>query len=126
MQQTLANRRIIGRFSCGRRAPCRTILPTSKGGGVESDGPRLSGQFNNWEIFLMNKKLLAVAVAGALAAPVAAFAQSSVTIYGRANLGLDSWKATGSTPGAGGGHKPRPPPDDPGPRFGVSAPPGLG
>src|SRR5882672_4784078 len=30
----------------------------------------------------MNKKLLAVAVAGALAAPVVAFAQSSVTMYG--------------------------------------------
>src|SRR5258706_4822987 len=40
------------------------------------------GQFNNWEIFLMNKKLLAVAVAGALGAPVVALAQSSVTLYG--------------------------------------------
>ncbi len=44
----------------------------------------------------MNKKLIAVAVAGALAAPVLAFAQSSVTIYGRANLGLETWRATGS------------------------------
>jgi len=43
---------------------------------------RTSGQFNNWEIFLMNKKLLAVAVAGALGAPVVAMAQSSVTLYG--------------------------------------------
>src|SRR5258706_11521941 len=44
------------------------------------------GQFNNWEIFLMNKKLLAVAVAGALASPVVAFAQSSVTLYGSADV----------------------------------------
>jgi len=34
----------------------------------------------------MNKKLLAVAVAGALAAPVVAFAQSSVTLYGNVDV----------------------------------------
>lgn len=34
----------------------------------------------------MNKKLLAVAVAGALAAPVVAFAQSSVTLYGSVDV----------------------------------------
>ena len=46
----------------------------------------------------MNKKLMAVAVAGALAAPAVAFAQaSSVQIYGRANLGIDTWQATGAT-----------------------------
>ena len=46
----------------------------------------------------MNKKLMAVAVAGALAAPAVAFAQaSSVQIYGRANLGFDNWSATGAT-----------------------------
>jgi predicted porin len=46
----------------------------------------------------MNKKLMAVAVAGALAVPAVAFAQaSSVQIYGRANLGVDSWSATGAT-----------------------------
>ncbi len=48
----------------------------------------------------MQKKLLALAVAGALV-PAAAFAQSSVEIYGRANLSLGNWKATGSTSGVG-------------------------
>jgi predicted porin len=43
----------------------------------------------------MQKKLLAIAVAGALA-PAAAMAQSTVEIYGRANMGLDSWQATGT------------------------------
>jgi predicted porin len=46
----------------------------------------------------MQKKLLALAVAGALA-PAAAMAQSTVEIYGRANLSIDQWKATGSTSG---------------------------
>lgn len=49
----------------------------------------------------MQKKLLAIAVAGALV-PAAAMAQSSVEIYGRANLSLDSWEASGSTAGAAG------------------------
>src|SRR4051812_45008790 len=44
----------------------------------------------------MQKKLLAVAVASALA-PAAAMAQSTVEIYGRANMGLDMWQAKGST-----------------------------
>ena len=44
----------------------------------------------------MQKKLLAVAVAGALA-PAAAMAQSTVEIYGRANLGVDTYRATGAT-----------------------------
>jgi predicted porin len=48
----------------------------------------------------MQKKLLALAVAGALL-PAAAFAQSAVEIYGRANLSLGNWKATGSTSGVG-------------------------
>lgn len=47
----------------------------------------------------MQKKLLAVAVAGLLA-PAAAMAQSSVEIYGRANLGLQSWEADGATAGS--------------------------
>src|SRR2546426_8228206 len=51
------------------------------------------------EVF-MQKKLLALAVAGALA-PAAAMAQSTVEIYGRANLGIDNWKATGATLGTG-------------------------
>jgi predicted porin len=46
----------------------------------------------------MQKKLLALAVAGALA-PAAAIAQSSVEIYGRANLGIQSWEASGATLG---------------------------
>jgi predicted porin len=48
----------------------------------------------------MQKKLLAVAVASALA-PAAAMAQSTVEIYGRANLGIDRWEATGATAPAG-------------------------
>jgi len=44
----------------------------------------------------MNKKLMAVAVAGALAAPVA-MAQSNVTISGRMALGVDTYQATGNT-----------------------------
>lgn len=48
----------------------------------------------------MQKKLLALAVAGALA-PAAAMAQSTVEIYGRANLGIDSWEAKGATAGSG-------------------------
>jgi predicted porin len=43
----------------------------------------------------MQKKLLAIAVAGALA-PAAAMAQSTVEIYGRANIGVDYWQAKGS------------------------------
>ena len=40
----------------------------------------------------MNKKLMAVAVAGALAAPAAVFAQASnVQIYGKLNLGFDNY-----------------------------------
>jgi len=48
----------------------------------------------------MQKKLLALAVAGALA-PAAAMAQSTVEIYGRANLSIDQWRAKGSTSGTG-------------------------
>jgi predicted porin len=48
----------------------------------------------------MQKKLLALAVAGALA-PAAAMAQSTVEIYGRANLSIGQWRATGSSSGTG-------------------------
>ena len=44
----------------------------------------------------MNKRLLAVAVAGALAAPVAAFAQSSVTISGAIQMSVDNVKYSSS------------------------------
>ncbi len=48
----------------------------------------------------MNKKLMAVAVAGALAVPAVAFAQaSSVQIYGRANVGFQNTQADGATNG---------------------------
>lgn len=45
----------------------------------------------------MNRTLMAAAVATALALPSIAAAQSSVEIYGRANLGIDSWEADGAT-----------------------------
>ena len=45
----------------------------------------------------MQKKLLALAVASALAPAAALAQQSTVEIYGRANLGVDSYKAEGST-----------------------------
>jgi predicted porin len=57
---------------------------------------------------LINKKVMALAVAGALAAPAVAFAQASnVQIYGRANLGMDSYAATGSTAGSASDYKSR-------------------
>ena len=46
----------------------------------------------------MNKKVMAIAVAGVFAVPAVALAQkSTVEIYGRANLGFDSYQAKGST-----------------------------
>lgn len=54
----------------------------------------------------MQKKLLAVAVAGALIAP-AAFAQTSVTISGALNLTYSSDAATGATVGGAGDIKTR-------------------
>lgn len=49
----------------------------------------------------MKKKLMAVAVAGALAAPAMAFAQASnVQIYGRLNAGFDHYRSTGSAAAA--------------------------
>jgi predicted porin len=53
----------------------------------------------------MNKKLIALAVAGAIAAPLAAQAQSSnVTIYGTIRMGVESTKATGATAGSAADH----------------------
>jgi predicted porin len=44
----------------------------------------------------MNKKVMAIAVAGVFAVPAVALAQkSTVEIYGRANLGLDNYQAKG-------------------------------
>ena len=45
----------------------------------------------------MNKKLLAVAVAGALAAPVVALAQSSVTISGNIKMSLQQYKISNAS-----------------------------
>ncbi len=75
----------------------------------------------------MNKKLMALAVAGALAAPAAAFAQaSSVQLYGRANLGIDSWSATGATAGSAADLKTRTRVYDSGSRLGVRGEENLG
>jgi predicted porin len=45
----------------------------------------------------MNKKLLAVAVAGALSAPVVAFAQSSVTISGNIKMSMQQYKLSNAS-----------------------------
>ena len=75
----------------------------------------------------MNKKLMAVAVAGALAAPAAAFAQASnVQIYGRANLGIDVFSATGATGGSALDWKSRTRTFDNGSRLGVRGEEALG
>ena len=75
----------------------------------------------------MNKKLMALAVAGALAAPAAAFAQASnVQIYGRANLGLDQYQATGATAGSASDLKSRTRVYDSGSRLGVRGTEDLG
>lgn len=75
----------------------------------------------------MNKKLLTLAVAGALAAPAAAFAQASnIQIYGRANLGLDNYSATGSAAGSAADYKSRNRVYDAGSRLGVSGTEDLG
>ena len=74
----------------------------------------------------MNKKLMAIAVAGALAAPAVALAQASnVTIYGRANLGIDSVSATGAT-AANSDFKTRTRVWDQGSRLGVRGEESLG
>ena len=75
----------------------------------------------------MNRKLMAFAVAGALAAPAAAFAQASnVTVYGRANLGLDSYSATGATAGSAFDYKSRNRIFDAGSRLGFTGSEDLG
>lgn len=49
----------------------------------------------------MKKKLLAVAVAGVLAAPVAAMAESAVTISGYFKVGVDNYKVSDTSAGSG-------------------------
>ena len=72
----------------------------------------------------MNKKLMAVAVAGAFGVPAVAVAQ--VEIYGRANLFVDSYSATGSTGGAATDFKSRTRVNDQGSRLGVRGKEDLG
>jgi predicted porin len=74
----------------------------------------------------MNKKLMAIAVAGALAAPAVAFAQANVEIYGRANLGLDTYSATGATAGSAADLKSRTRVYDSGSRIGFRGTENLG
>jgi len=75
----------------------------------------------------MNKKLTALAVAGALAAPAAAFAQASnVQIYGRVNMGLDNYSATGATAGTAADYKGRNRIYDAGSRLGFQGTEELG
>jgi predicted porin len=58
------------------------------------------------EKLLMNKKLMALAVTSVCAGPV--FGQASnVTLYGRANLGFDNYKATGAAAGSAADFKSR-------------------
>jgi predicted porin len=49
----------------------------------------------------MQKKLLTLAVAGALAAPAVSFAQSSVEVYGYLNMSLGFWKYSEGAAGGG-------------------------
>lgn len=73
----------------------------------------------------MDKKIVAAAVAGLFAAPV--FAQSSnVVLYGRLNVGVDQYKATGATIGSGGDLKARYRVWDQGSRIGVRGTETLG
>jgi len=73
----------------------------------------------------MQKKLIALAIAGIAAAP--AFAQSSnVTIYGRAHLGFDNYSATGATAGSAADFKARNRVYDYGSRIGFKGSEDLG
>jgi predicted porin len=54
---------------------------------------------------MMKKKLMAVAVGAALAAPALSYA--AVEISGRANVGIGQWSATGSTAGSAQDYKSR-------------------
>jgi GBP family porin len=72
----------------------------------------------------MNKKLMAVAVAGALAAPATVLAQAQ--IYGRANVGFDNYAATGATAGSASDLKARNRVYDTGSRLGFRGTEDLG
>jgi predicted porin len=75
----------------------------------------------------MQKKVMALAVAGALSAPAAAFAQASnVQIYGRVNVGVDNYEAKGAAAGSGSDFKGRIRVFDQGSRLGVRGTEDLG
>jgi predicted porin len=74
----------------------------------------------------MNRKVMAVAVAGALAAP-AAFAQTSnVQLYGRVNIGLDNYSARDASAGDQADFKARTRVFDMGSRIGLRGTEDLG
>jgi len=73
----------------------------------------------------MNKKLMALAVAGALGAPAAALAQN-YQIYGRATLGVDQYEAKGATAGSGSDYTKRTRVFDNGSRVGFRGTEDLG
>ena len=73
----------------------------------------------------MQRKLIALDVAGIAAAP--AFAQTSnITIYGRANVGFDNYSATGATAGSAQDYKGRNRIYDYGSRIGFKGKENLG
>ncbi|TMG76100.1 MAG: porin [Betaproteobacteria bacterium] len=76
----------------------------------------------------MNKKTAALALgAGMLAASAVALAQDgNVRIYGRANLGLDNYSATGATAGPGNDFKGRNRVYDAASRLGIQGTEDLG
>lgn len=83
----------------------------------------------------LKQTLLTIAVTGALAAPAAEFAQAAeraagleplggaakneLLLFGRANLGIDNWSATGAAAGSGADYKGRTRVFDAGSRLGV-------
>lgn len=75
----------------------------------------------------MNKKLMAVAVAGALAVPAVALADTSaVELYGRGHVGFSQYSATGSTAGSASDYEKRGRVYDNGSRLGVRGSEDLG
>ena len=75
----------------------------------------------------MNKKLMAVAVAGAFAIPAIALAETSaVELYGRGHLGFSQYSATGATAGVASDYLKRSRVYDNGSRLGVRGSEDLG
>src|SRR3954462_11416927 len=76
--------------------PFGTLPWTSRMRGV-GGGPIGLRLVKTREEHCMQKKLLTLAVAGALAAPAVAFAQSSVEVYGYLNMSIGNWSYKGAT-----------------------------